>query len=66
MGLKTLIKISKPTAAQCSTTDSCWTSNQRQVGNRETARREKRNIFLFFKKETIINEAMWLIQVESC
>ena len=59
MGLKILIKISKPTAVQCSTTNSSWASNQKQIVNREIAKREKRNIFS--KKETIVNEASWLI-----
>ena len=57
MGLKILIKISKPTAVQCSTTNSSW--HQKQIVNREIAKREKRNIFS--KKETIVNEASWLI-----
>ena len=64
IGLKILIKINKPTAAQCSTTDSSWISNQRQIVNREIAKREKRKNFP--KKETIVNEASWLIYPGSC
>ena len=59
MGLKILIKINKPTAAQCSTIDSSWKSNQRQIVNREIAKRETRKNFP--KKETIVNEPSWLM-----
>ena len=59
MGLKILIKINKPTAAQCSTIDSSWKSNQWQIVNREIAKREIRKNFP--KKETIVNEPSWLI-----
>ena len=54
MGLKILIKIIKPTAAQCSTIDSSWTLNKRQIVNREIAKREKRNNFP--KKGTIFKK----------
>ena len=55
MGLNILIKINKPTAAQCSTIDSSWTSNQRQIVSRKIAKKENRKIFS--KKGTIVNEA---------
>ena len=51
------LKINKPTAAQCSTIDSFWTSNQQQIVNRKIAKREKRKFFP--KKETIVNEASY-------
>ena len=54
MGLKILITINKPTTEQCSKIDSSWTSNQRQIVNREIAKREKQ---FFSKKENIVNEA---------
>ena len=55
MGLNILIKINKPTAAQCSTIDSSWTSNQRQIVSRKIAKKENRKIFS--KKGAIVNEA---------
>ena len=57
MGLNILIKINKPTATQCSTIGSSWTSNQWQIVSREIAKREKRKIFFQKKKGTIDNEA---------
>ena len=55
IGLNILRKINKPTAVHCSTINSSWISNQRQILSREIAKREKREIFS--KKGTIVNEA---------